>query len=715
MKKINFIFGIHNHQPIGNFDFVFEDAIEKSYKPFLEVLKKYPEIKIMIHFSGCLIDWIEDHHPEYFDLLHELIERDQVELLGSGYYEPILTIIPEHDRYEQIKRMSHYIRDKFKQDVKGIWLTERVWEPHLPKSLVNAGVKYIVIDDYHLKSAGMEEDEIDGYFSTEEEGYYLSVFPISEKLRYMIPFAPPEETIEYMKSRLNDDPSQLVVMIDDGEKFGVWPNTYNFVYKEGWLENFFRILSENREWLEMRHCSEFMDENPPRQLIYMPNNSYFEMGLWALPAKQSALFEKVLTETEQAGLKERYKPFLRGGVWRNFLTKYPEINLLHKWMLKISNDLNGIIGRGDTTKSYFRESREHLLKSQCNCPYWHGVFGGLYLPHLRHAVFSELVNAQKSLDNIRYKNIEFLNVEETDIDCDGNNEIILNSKYFSTIVKPSYGGSISLLSFKENNYNLGNTLKRRYEYYHDEIIASHGGSSEENASIHNLNRAVSDEMKENLAYDWHYKYSLLDHFFGKDVDVDGLYAADYEEQGDFVNQPYDYEILNTQEEIVLSLLRKGHIQNGEKRSEVILSKNIYLNKKEAKIRAVYKYKNNSENKLKIRPGVEWNFFLLGGEDTRKSISFNNLAPSSPLDQNFTAQNVTMLTIQDLYEKLEIDLRWNTEGNCWIFPVKTISQSEGGYDLIYQGSTIIPNWEITLEAQDEFTVVFNLIIKSLNEA
>ena len=33
-------FGLHAHQPVGNFDYVIEDAYQKSYRPFLEVLHR---------------------------------------------------------------------------------------------------------------------------------------------------------------------------------------------------------------------------------------------------------------------------------------------------------------------------------------------------------------------------------------------------------------------------------------------------------------------------------------------------------------------------------------------------------------------------------------------------------------------------------------------------------------------------------------------------
>jgi hypothetical protein len=710
-KKINFIFGIHNHQPIGNFDFVFEYAVEKSYRPFLEMLLKHPDIKVMVHFSGCLLDWIEEHNPRLLDLLGELNERKQIELMGGGYYEPILTMISENDRLAQIRLMQTYIKNRFKTEAKGIWLTERVWEPYLAKTLAQAGVKFAVIDDYHFKCAGLLDEEINGYFITEEEGFPVSVFPINERLRYLIPFEHPNKTIDYLRGRLREDPDQLVSMLDDGEKYGVWPNTYKLVYQDGWLEQFFKLLESNKDWIQMRLCSDFMKEVPPKKLVHLPNNSYFEMSVWSLPASKAEELEQILKDLEKRGEKVKYQVYIRGGFWRGFLSKYPEANMLQKWMLKISSDLEGILGRGETTKAFMKEAKMHLLKGQCNCPYWHGVFGGLYLPHLRHAVSSELVSAQTQLDKIRFKEKEFLSLEETDLDCDGTNEIIVNTKRLSAVFKPSFGGSVPLLAFKDKAYNLQNTLARRYEHYHSEIWKTQHSQYHSSASIHDLTRTVSDEVKQNLFYDWHHRFSLMDHFFGEGTNLDLINSMKYKEEGDFVNQPYQSKILSTSDEIVITLNRDGYLYRGGEKIPIRIGKNIYIGKTESGLRAVYKICNMWRQPVRISPGIEWNLFLLGGDDEKKSFRFDNTNPISPLVKRAESKKCSELVIADDRIGFHVRLKWNTEADCWVLPIRTVSQSEAGYDFIYQGSVVIPHWDIALQPEEETTIVMTMAFET----
>src|ERR1043166_259111 len=106
-----------------------------------------------------------------------------------------------------------------------MWVPERVWEQSMTADLVDAGVQYIVLDDAHFKSAGLNEDQLWGYYITEDSGRLLRVFPGSERLRYDIPFAAPTAAASYLRELAERQPQAVAVFADDGEKFGSWPET----------------------------------------------------------------------------------------------------------------------------------------------------------------------------------------------------------------------------------------------------------------------------------------------------------------------------------------------------------------------------------------------------------------------------------------------------------------------------------------------------------
>ncbi|MCF6238343.1 MAG: hypothetical protein L3J79_05960, partial [Candidatus Marinimicrobia bacterium] len=216
MKKVQFIFGIHNHQPVGNFDHVFQHACDRSYLPFLQTLERFPNISMAFHFSGSLIEWLEIHRQDVLDLLKKLVQRGNIEILGAGFYEPILAMIPEADQIGQIRKMNQWAKQTLDYEIKGNWLTERVWEPHLAQSLNKADIDYMVVDDTHFLTSGIDPQNLSGYYYTEQEGRLVSVFPISQKLRYAMPFEDPQVTMDILKNYVTTDGANVVVMADDG-------------------------------------------------------------------------------------------------------------------------------------------------------------------------------------------------------------------------------------------------------------------------------------------------------------------------------------------------------------------------------------------------------------------------------------------------------------------------------------------------------------------
>jgi len=76
MKKISFLMVIHNHQPSDNFGWVFEDAYNKAYKPFIDVLEKYPAVNVAIHYSGSLLEWLFKNKPQFISRVKSLVKRD---------------------------------------------------------------------------------------------------------------------------------------------------------------------------------------------------------------------------------------------------------------------------------------------------------------------------------------------------------------------------------------------------------------------------------------------------------------------------------------------------------------------------------------------------------------------------------------------------------------------------------------------------------------
>jgi hypothetical protein len=78
--------------------------------------KKYPFMKISIHYSGVLWDFFKKNHPEFLKILRELVEKGQLEMMTGGYYEPILAVIPDEDK---VGDLFHHSRALSPEDSPG--------------------------------------------------------------------------------------------------------------------------------------------------------------------------------------------------------------------------------------------------------------------------------------------------------------------------------------------------------------------------------------------------------------------------------------------------------------------------------------------------------------------------------------------------------------------------------------------------------------------
>ena len=178
--SLRLVLVFHNHQPVGNFDGVFEQAYLDSYRPFLDVFEQYAELRIALHTSGSLMEWVAERHPEYLERLSWLVAAGRLEIVGGAFYEPILTMIPPRDRVGQITRYADWLCARFSTTVRGMWMPERVWEQSLVGDLAEAGIEYTILDDFHFKHAGLEPSQLHGYYVSEDEGRLISIFPGSE-------------------------------------------------------------------------------------------------------------------------------------------------------------------------------------------------------------------------------------------------------------------------------------------------------------------------------------------------------------------------------------------------------------------------------------------------------------------------------------------------------------------------------------------------------
>ena len=735
MKRIYLALAIHNHQPVGNFDWVFERGCDEAYQPMIEALERHPTVKMALHYTGPLRDWIAENRLELIERIRALVARGQVEMMTGGYYEPILVALYDVDKQGQIEKLTQAVRNDFGYEPTGAWLAERVWEPHLAKPMAEAGIQYTIVDDTHFKYVGLEDKDLFGYYVTEEQGVTLKIFGTSKHLRYTIPWASVEEVIAWLRSEAEDLNFKLqtsnfkpkvAVMGDDGEKFGLWPGTYEYCWvgqrgQQGWIEEFFQALERNSDWLTTITPGEYAEKFPALGRVYLPTASYDEMTEWALPANLSGEIVHLKHRLEDEGRKDVLR-FIKGGFWRSFMVKYPEINTMHKKMLLVSgkvhqmtndqisnpNELHGP-DVGHWSLGFGHSALDHLWAGQCNCPYWHGVFGGVYLFHIRVANYDHLIAAENLADAQRHRS-PWVEWREDDFDRDASPEILLSSDAMNLYFDPADGGSLFEWDWRSRRYNLLNTLSRRPEGYHQDLVEA--GSKGETVvageegkleTIHTAKVRVKEKgLHEKLFYDWYRRYSLIDHFLHPDTTLDDFYRCQYGEAGDFVDQPYGYEMEEGDGHLTLRLTRDGHVWCGERLVPLRVEKRIEVAANSTELKVTYVLTNTDQEEASAWFGVEFNFAILGGDGPDAYYGLPD-QENTTLASKGQWEDVNNLRLISKMLGMEIELGFGRPATLWRFPIETISNSEAGFERVYQGSCLLSHWRINLASEQSWQV------------
>jgi 4-alpha-glucanotransferase len=700
---IRFCLALHNHQPVGNFDGVFEQAYYDSYLPFLDVFESYAHLRLVLHTSGPLMEWLDERHPEYVDRLARLVREGRLEIMGGPFYEPILTMIPGRDRVGQIRRYSEWLHQRLGADVQGMWMPERVWEQVLTSDLAVAGMRYTLLDDFHFRNAGVGDDELFRHYLTEDDGHVLQIFPGSERLRYLIPFADPQQTIDYLGEIASRHDNAVVVFGDDGEKFGTWPETKRHVYDNGWLRRFFDCLSANQDWVRMVTLSEVIEELPPLGKVYLPDGSYREMTEWAFPVPRQVEYDEVVHEMEHDGRWPRVKRFVRGGFWRNFKIKYPEANEMYARMMQVSRRLETARQAGMDGRDYARAQR-HLFKGQCNCSYWHGAFGGIYLPHLRNAVYAELIRADSAIDQAMGKVGSWVEATADDYNFDQRPEVRLANDRLLAWLAPAAGGQMYELDVRSIAHNLLATLARRPEAYHRKVLAGARQGDDHVSSIHDRVVFKQEGLEQRVQYDAAPRKSLIDHFYPAEASLEQLRRNEVEERGDFTDAPYEARIRRDPDRIQVQMTRSGHVFG----RPIRITKGVTLHAGSSSLQLAYQLEGLSRDE-ELHFAVELNLAgMPGGADDR----YYQQGEGQRLGQLGHA-----LDLSDLHEFAAVDewlgiearLSLQRPTRIWTFPIETVSQSEGGFELVHQSIVVMPHWMVRGDEEGRWSVVMELAL------
>ncbi len=649
MAKLKLIIGTYNSEPPESTADRLEKKYQNSYKPFLKVLYGFPKVRVSLHFSGLLLEWFEQKHPEIILVINEMIKRRQLELLGGGFYSPVLPLIPAKDRINQIELLTTYIRKKFGRRPRGFWLTEHIWEPFICSSIHSSGMNFTFLEESQFKLAGLDGVNLFEPCYTEDQGKVVTVLPVHSSVTETAGKLSPEDFIDNLARTGISNDNTMVSLMFDGSSFGENVNGSGEVSIE-WFEKFFSLLTGSySRYFSFVRAGDYVRSLSVLKKVYFPVSSGSNIDFWALSTDVQSKWNTKRSRHSKKNDEELCCP---RGYFRQFLSKYEETNLLYSKMLFTHN----LVSQVRSDKSRKKSAGEEILKSQIHYPYWHGKYLGFYDPSLRQYSYKALITSEK---NTREKGKFTTNLQSFDFDMDGGDEYLYRGQYINVYIHKK-GGRIFELDYMVTPWNYLNTIRRYPESYH-----------------------TSDVVKDKT--DRYSRDAFLDHFLDPNLNKYNFISNNYVEDGDFLNGIYSLEELD-REHKEFTLSRDGTVKNSP--LKVVKRYNFKKNY----IEVTYRIVNTGKDSLSTVFGCEINLSFFSPD--KKYLSVVS-------EKNDSGGGYDGIALSDLKNKVLISLNSTKSFNMWDFPVYSITKNGGDLSKIYQYNCYLYRFELKLESGEEW--------------
>ncbi|MDD5039535.1 MAG: hypothetical protein PHY34_00105 [Patescibacteria group bacterium] len=145
----------HIYQPPNWPPAIIKKVADESYRPFLDILKRHPSLKVTLNISGSLTEQLAQHklHDIILDI-KRLATLKQIEFTGTAIYHPILPLIPTEEIVRQIELNTAVNQKYFGHIYKptGFYPPEMAYGRKAALTIQPLGFKWIIADE--ISSAG---------------------------------------------------------------------------------------------------------------------------------------------------------------------------------------------------------------------------------------------------------------------------------------------------------------------------------------------------------------------------------------------------------------------------------------------------------------------------------------------------------------------------------------------------------------------------------
>jgi hypothetical protein len=237
-------------------------------------------------------------------------------------------------------------------------------------------------------------------------------------------------------------------------------------------------------------------------------------------------------------------------------------------------------------------------------------------------------------------------------------------------------------------------------------------SATKTKTIHEIFDSKEEGLDQYLHFDEYRRVSFLDHFIAEPMGFESFRKCQYQEEGDFVEEPYEIEVRRGGRDLEVLFSRSGGLRKDGGRDPIKIKKDFSILPGQKTVQAAYQITYGGE-KRKTNFGIEFNIDLLAGDapDRYYDIRGHQLEDRK-LASIGELERIPEIQLVDEWVGMKVVLKVDRNCNLWRFPIETVSLSESGFERIFQGSCLLLYWPLELEPNKEFRVNVELGIEHL---
>jgi alpha-amylase len=270
-------------------------------------------------------------------------------------------------------------------------------------------------------------------------------------------------------------------------------------------------------------------------------------------------------------------------------------------------------------------------------------------------------------------------------------------------------------------------MRRRPEAYHERMVAADRAAEEQAigsvagghaaapatdapASIHDILTMKEPGLVAFLHYDQHERRSGLVHLLPANGSTDetAFTHATYDELGDFTNGVFEATVVEA-DRVVARRLGAVKVDGGSR--PLILEKTFRFEggRTDPSLSLEISLESPGDSAMAFEMAVEWNVNMLGGGHNPAAYYESNAGERTPHDMSGEAAEATKIAFGNDYEGVRVVAHPEPAARLTWYPVETVSNSEAGFERVYQGSSLLFRWPVSLAPGSKrcFTVAFDV--------